>query len=62
MTIMKTAYRYSAYKSKGQKEILNGQTRFSKELYSLLHDSGEIARPQSEEAEVAERGTIQIAS
>ncbi|MDE1824037.1 MAG: transposase [Candidatus Micrarchaeota archaeon] len=33
---MKTAYKFRAYPSKGQKPILNRQMRLSKELYNLL--------------------------
>jgi putative transposase len=36
MVVMKTAYRYRAYPSKEQKEILDRQMFLSKELYNLL--------------------------
>ena len=36
MVIVKTAYKFRAYPSKGQKEILNRQMFLSKELYNLL--------------------------
>ena len=36
MVVMKTAYKYRAYPSKEQKEILNRQLFLSKELYNML--------------------------
>ena len=36
MVVMKTAYKYRAYPSKDQKEILNRQMFLSKELYNML--------------------------
>ncbi|MDE1823441.1 MAG: transposase, partial [Candidatus Micrarchaeota archaeon] len=36
IVIVKTAYKFRAYPSKGQKPILNRQMRLSKELYNLL--------------------------
>ena len=39
MVAMKTTYKYRAYPSKEQKEILNRQMFLSKELYNLLLES-----------------------